>query len=106
MLLQSCVVPTDYKCNVSNLDTFRCRGRLGLQEDTKKDQRKKQVHSHHDQIGHLLIYFQIQGSYRFWNVLESYGIESAIFQDLESSGKREVISKWLWKSFGFCLEKF
>ena len=31
-------------------------------------------------------------------------IDYAIFQGLESFGKREVISKWLWKSFGllFC----
>ena len=30
-------------------------------------------------------------------------INNAIFQDLESFGKREVISKWLWNSFGFLL---
>ena len=28
-------------------------------------------------------------------------IDYAVFQDLECFGKREVISKWLWKGFRF-----
>ena len=42
-----------------------------------------------------------QAPYGFWEVME---MDSTIFQDLESFGKREVISKWLWKSFGSLLK--
>jgi len=38
---------------------------------------------------------------KFWKVMQ---VDNASFQDQESFGKREVFSKWLWKSFGCLLE--
>ena len=44
----------------------------------------------------------VEGPYRYWKVLE---IKNTTFQNLESFGKENGFSVWLWKMFGFLFAK-